>query len=282
MAENPPNLQEWQQKLELASFIDTRKGDITQGTQFAVYTRTDLDFVVKIPKNDIWLEGYTTANGEEFTGFVVPFLIEDDITLKINHQRKRFGTAIVQQKVPNTQSELNKAVDSRDWNQFEKLIRMSAQLDRASFNKGLYSPDPAFQNFGVMPDGSIRWIDAGSFRQSFADSLVYTSMVNARAITHQAMYMGIKGMTKDRKFENGSTGSEIYRIALGLEIPQIPRVTLDNLERIRFEETTSLLLSAMGDDEFRLYAPDGAPFDIDVNHPSELIALHLMNELTLS
>lgn len=274
MAEIPPNLPEWQKQLETASFIDTRRGDITAGTQFLVYTRPDLGFVVKVPSNEIWLNGYRLAQTKA-PDLMVPFSVESNVSLKINHQRKRFKEVIIQEKVSNAQEVFVDAVDSGAFETASRITKEVARNDRTLFQRGLFTPDPSFQNAGVMKDGSVRCLDAGSFAQSYDDSLVYTSAAHSRAVTHLAV-----GFFLEKFSRKGFSFKELYERELKMKLLNIPNVPgLDALEARRLHPDTALLFACMGDDEFRRFAPNGAPHDIDINHAAQIRMLEFTKGL---
>jgi hypothetical protein len=89
MKEFESNVFSWREQLEQVNFYDTRKGDITEGTQVLVYSRPDLDFAVKVPKEPIWMQGYWLVE-ELAPELAVPFKRVEDVSLNISRRRVEF------------------------------------------------------------------------------------------------------------------------------------------------------------------------------------------------
>jgi len=268
MAEIPVQLSEWALQLDVTPFYQ-RKGDVFEGAQFEVYTKPDLPFVIKIPKDPMWMNGYRLVQ-EKAPDLVVPFSIEKNIRLNINRLKTLVPEAIIQEKVVTVTNALAVARDNEDWESYEELARQMGKTDHLLFKKGIYGPDPNSDNMGLTKDGLVKYIDAGSLRESSPYPLNYSVVAHSRAFTHLDTVLFLNESGKGNKGHGEEFGG-IYAKELGIQLPNFPHVEkLSDLRIRRFHPDTALLLMCMGDDEFRQYAPNGSEFDLETNLVDQL------------
>lgn len=264
MAEAPLILPEWQQQLEMASFIDTRKGDIGGGTQFKVYTQPNLNFVIKEPRHAIYMKGYRVT-AELAADLTIPFTIVKNLPLKVNHQKRVLPEAILQEKVKDLFLYFLDCTQNGNKKMLETIITQHANINRQMLERGLAAPDPYYSNFGIDNAGKVGYLDLGSLRNTFSSDVEYGGVSHARGRSHYGTYLVLKD--KGIILENGEALDQFYNRQTGLALQPIPEAptfeAVVELER-KWPPNLNLAFAAIGDMEMRRSWPSEINQKIDV------------------
>lgn len=255
MAELPSHLTEWQQQLEMASFIDTRKGDISGGTQFRVYTKPNLDFVVKEPRHETYMRGYRSAQ-ELASDLTIPFTVVENLPLKVNHQKKVLPEAVLQEKAEDLLWHFFNCIKTKDIDILISIISQQAEINQQMLQRGLTAPDPYYGNFGIKRDGRVGYLDLGSLRTTFEDDIEYSGITHARGRSHYATYLMLT--SQNLKLNNEEKLEDLYNRFTGLDLGILPEAPtlgeLTDLER-KWPPSLNLAFAEIGDREIRRFWP---------------------------
>lgn len=256
MREFEQSFPDWRQQVESARFYDTRKGDVTSGTQHAVYTTRGIDFVIKVPTDPIWQQGYWLVE-ELAPEMAVPFIRVEGLKITVNHHQAAIPEAIVQTKARL----LDTAIATKGANP-EELIQEQIEADKKLTQKGIFVPDPNFGNYGIEKSGEVKRFDFGDARISFTGAREYSGLARARAGSHYVnlLFLQALGLNKLR---------EQYAEAFSLPPVPIEISTFEKLEKSQSKASwnpdVAVFLGRIGHQEFQQYAPNGAPFELNEN-----------------
>lgn len=272
MREFEQRFPEWRQQIEAAQIYPERNGEVVAGTQFDVYMPRGIDFVIKIPKDPVWIQGYWLVEELAFET-AIPFARVSNMRLSIDRQKKIFPEAIVQLKVPEVLTELGNAFTQHDIEKIESLAVGTAENDKVLFKKGIYVPDPTFVNFGIDKNGQVKSLDSGSARINFTGDQEYSGLAFQRARSHYANFLMLRFLEGElRMAQNSASISEQYATLVGIQHHKYDNT--ENFDQfilkteptsIHYDSETSLLFARLGHEEFVRRAPNGAPFELNEN-----------------
>ena len=183
---------------ELTDLITEKPLDEIRGESWdLVFSRNDLDFVVRLPKPNQeilpWLKGYDAAMNK-LGGKIARFSIAS--LGKIKGRTKsgsRPNKAIVQEKVADYFARLKQLVDGRRITQAISLVHSLADLDREIIARGCFPSDISFRKYGINKNGEIVRYELGdieiyslapdhTFREGKDPGL--QNSLNMRGLTH--------------------------------------------------------------------------------------------------
>ncbi|OGH53996.1 MAG: hypothetical protein A3G15_01345 [Candidatus Levybacteria bacterium RIFCSPLOWO2_12_FULL_40_10] len=131
------------------------------------------------------------------------------------------------------------------------------------FGEGVFVSDPGFSNQGLDKDGSVKFTDVGSARTKFPNNMDYSNVALCRALTHYTAYYMIRSICWGMKTSSGISFNDLYAKVVGFEPRTIPSASSTReILRNRFAPQVSLALAKAGDEEFKRFASNGAPFDL--------------------
>lgn len=267
MREFEQNFPDWQEQVESSIFYPR---DTKEGAQFHVYTRPGIDFVVKVPKNPVWMQGYLLTE-ELAPEYAIPFVRAENIRLNINRVKSRVPEAVVQVKADDLLEKIGEAFQTRNAQQLEAFVRAHIKEDLGFFKKGLFVPDPTYNNYGIDKQGKVKRFDFGDARISFTGDEEYSGLARARAASHYSMFFLLQSLGKkcDVVMQNGQEFSEFYAEQTNLPSPHPRASTLNELimqqEGKVWNPEVSMFLARVGHEEFMRNAPNGAPFELNEN-----------------
>lgn len=265
MREFEQNFPDWQEQVESCIFYPR---DTKEGAQFYVYTRPGIDFVVKVPKNPIWMQGYLLTE-ELAPEYAIPFVRVENIRLNINRVKSRVPEAVVQVKADDLLEKIGEAFQARNAQQLESLVRTHIKEDLGFFKKGLFVPDPTYNNYGINKQGKVKRFDFGDARISFTGDEEYSGLALARASSHYSIFFLLRSLGKKCGvlMQNEQEFSEFYAEQIALPPPHPRASTLDELimqqEGQIWNSDVSMFLARVGHEEFVRHAPNGAPFKLN-------------------
>lgn len=265
MADKEAQLGDWRAELGRTRFFSKR--DKTGGTQFEVFDHKLLGYVIKVPKNSVFLDGYRLVQ-EKAAKQSVPSIIAENISLSVDGFKVQLDYAVVQLR---TKILIDRMEELRGIGDYEAILRLAksfAQTDREIFNKGIFTSDPNITNYGLDGLEDVKLCDAGGAREVFDDDLEYTGLVHNRTRSHQTNLLYLRFIQQEMP-GNTSPLDKAYREALGFpDITHPLAQNLDDFEEFQYDqvhpELASLCMS-IGHAEFEQFAPNGAPNKIDVS-----------------
>lgn len=255
----------WRQQTEYA-FFRTERGDIGGGTEFTVFTSPGIDFVVKVPKNPKWMEGYRLVE-EKAPELAIPFVIARKLKLNVDRIRRTVPESVVQLKVPDFARAIYDAGQENDPNHLNRLILSFTEADKNLFEKGVFIPDPKFDNFGEDREGKVKCLDFSAAEPLAVNDLAYSFVMHGRASAHYSNYMVLKTFCDPEQKHAIKKPSQVYAEASGIPAHLHPKAQTD-IELIRATETgwdpdLALYFAEIGDEEFRRTYGE-PPFKINV------------------
>ena len=280
MREFEQKIPDWRQQVESSIFYER---DVLEGTQFKVYTRPGIDFVVKIPKDSAWMQGYWLTE-ELAPEYAIPFIRVENLRLNINRVKTNMPESVVQIKAEDLLDKIAQSFQTKNVTQLDMLVRAHIDADFGFFKKGLFVPDPTYNNYGIDKEGKVKRLDFGDTRISFADDEEYSGLARARAASHYSMFFLLSSLGKryNITMENGQEFSDVYQQEHNLPDPP---ARIDSVNSLIINQSGSawspevtMFLANVGHEEFTRLAPNRAPFDLNEaflkNLPSSLKRSH--------
>jgi len=120
------------------SFQASRGNVATESNEATVYSRRDLDFVIKVLKDPSALESYAHVVSR-LIGLVPETAINDDVNIRVNNRPVSLGRCVIQQRISPIEFAILDGWDSEE--QVISLMTNKAKLDENFFARRLYVPD---------------------------------------------------------------------------------------------------------------------------------------------